>query len=118
MAGLVASVLLMERTRGDTYPFTIVLKDSSGVVIDITGSSFVMTVDPSESPTGDLANLFELSGVLTAPTAGEVVFTLTTDNADNVGEYFYDIQQLDPFGYLRTVLRGDIVFTQDITKTP
>ena len=118
MTDILVSVVDLERTRGDTYPFTFVLADIDGAPVNIAGGSFVMTVDSLESPTDDTTHIFQLNGIITDGLAGEVTFTLTTDNADNVGEFFYDIQQIDFAGFLRTVVRGEFLLTQDITKTP
>lgn len=37
------------RTRGDTYPFTVTFRDSAGAVIDLTGASFILTVNEGGS---------------------------------------------------------------------
>ena len=104
------------RKRGDTYPITFTIKDSAGVVIDITGFTYLLTVDPSEEPADALANLFQLTGVVALGTDGKVAFTLSVGEADNLGEFFYDIQQTDGASALRTVVKSTWVFEQDITK--
>lgn len=113
------STINITRTRGDTFPFVILVKDSAGAAIDITSYTFALSVDPSEAPTDALANIINLAGTIDgAATLGRVMFTLDGTMANNLGEFFYDIQQVDDGGKLRTIARGDFIFEQDITKTP
>lgn len=104
-------------SRGDTTPWTFTVKDSAGVVIDITGFSYLMTVDPSDEPTDAVNNLFALTGTLTDPTNGVVQFELTALQADQTPSvYFFDLQQTDGTGKIRTIAKGEFEFKQDITK--
>lgn len=104
------------RTRGDTYPFTVTFRDSSGVAVDLTGASFILTVNAEEDPTALQAPLFALAGTINAPTTGVVEFEMTESAADNVGPFYYDIQMTDAQGYIRTMMRGPFIMEQDITK--
>jgi len=104
------------RTRGDTYPFTVTFRDSAGAVIDLTGASFILTVNEEEDPDADELAEFSLIGVVAAPLTGVVEFTLSESDADHVGRFFYDIQMTDVQGYIRTMMRGPFEMQQDITK--
>jgi len=105
------------RVRGDTFPFTVTLTDGAGAAIDITGSSFTLTVDPSPAPSGSANNLFSVAGVLSDPVNGEVTFTLSWTDADQTpNTYYYDIQWTASGGAVRTILKGKWVVQQDITK--
>lgn len=107
----------VKRTRGDTYPLALTLKDKNGAAIDITGFTFVLTVDPSETPADDTANLFQIAGVITDGPGGAVSFTPTTGNADQVpATYYYDIQMTDTGSQIRTIMKGQWEVIQDITK--
>lgn len=104
------------RKRGDTYPINIaVLAD--GVALDVTGCTFILTVDPSKAPTDSSANLCALAGTVISGPAGTVRFTPTAGNMDHVGKFFYDVQMTDGTGFIRTVDAGAFVLQQDITKT-
>lgn len=117
MAAIEPQKLALCRTRGDTFPHQFQLKDSAGVAIDITGYSFLLTVDPSETPTGSGANLFQLTATLTTPLTGNFEFAPSAGEADQTpSEYFYDVQMTDAGGALRTILKDTYTFTQDITK--
>ena len=103
--------------RGDSYPITFTLKDSSGSVVPLTGCSLLMTVNTLENPVDDTTKLFEVTGILaTDPATGVVQFTPTAANTAVVGAYFYDVQLTDTDGNVRTVVKNTFTITQDITK--
>jgi hypothetical protein len=103
-------------TRGDTVPWTFTIK-SNGVVVDITGYTFLLTVDPSEEPTTSANNLFQLSGTIVNGPAGLVRFAMTTGQANQTpGVYYYDLQMTDGSGAIRTIAEGEFEFEQDVTK--
>ena len=74
------------RVRGDTFPFSFVIKDSDGVVVDISGFSFKLSMDPREEPTDEAEQVFKLVGVIPTGTDGVVTFTLSAGEADRAGE--------------------------------
>jgi len=103
--------------RGDTLPWTFTIKDSAGVVVNITGFSFLLTVDPSDEPTGSTNNLFQLTGTLTNPTGGVVQFSMSATQANQTpSQYFFDLQMTDGAAKIRTVAKGIFEFKQDLTK--
>jgi hypothetical protein len=106
------------RTRGDTFPEQFVLSDGSGVAIDITGFTFLLTVDPAPDPTDALANLFQITGSIVIPaTNGTVEFAPSVMDSDQVpNTYFYDIQMTDAGGAVRTIVKGKWIVQQDVTK--
>ncbi len=109
--------------RGDSPVIRIQVKSrnsdgTAGTVIDVTGYSFRLTVDPSPEPEDDTNNLFSLTGVITDAASGEVEFQPSvSQTAANVGEFFYDIQMVTTTPSVRTVLWGTFEITQDISKT-
>jgi hypothetical protein len=107
----------IERKRGDTYAdeFEIV-SDTTGAVIDISAYTFKLTVDPSPEPTDATNNVFQLTGTITDGPAGLVAFSPDATQADNVGEYYFDIELIDAAGKKRSVEKGAYTMTQDITK--
>lgn len=113
----------IERQRGDTFPFTFTF-DNASKTLDITGSTFTLTVDPSPEPPDAMNNLFALTGTITETgpfgTTGnspQVEFTLTAMQADQTpAEYYYDFEWTDSGGFIRTVAKGKFTFEQDISK--
>jgi len=105
------------RVRGDTFPFDFLIKDENATAVDITGFSFLLTVDPSSEPTDALANLFQLAGTIVSGPGGSVRFTLSSLQADQIPDtYFYDLQMTDVSTAIRTVAKGTFSFEQDVTK--
>lgn len=106
------------RSRGDTYPdLTRVRDGETGDVVDISsGYSFILTVDPSVDPTSDSTKLFSIVGVISDGPGGIVGFSPSVSNADNLGDFFYDIQMIDSAGDKTTLDKGAYSFVQDITK--
>ena len=112
----VPSQITIERVRGDTFPFVFSIQDAAGAPIDITGFSFLLTVDPNPEPVDSSGNVFQLTGVVIDAANGKVQFAPSAVEADNVGEFFHDLQQTDGGGAIRTVAQGPFNLTQDITK--
>ncbi len=105
------------RVRGDTYPIQFALKDTSGGAINITGFTFLLTVDPSDAPVDAVNNLFQLTGVIDDGAGGLMSMTLSTGDADQTpGDFFYDLEQTDTGGAIRTISNGGWQVIQDITK--
>lgn len=111
------------RYRGDTAAdrFTITRRltpTADPTAVDITGCTFILTVNSDENPTDDTDQLFALTGAITGAVAGEVEFAPDATEADQPpGNYYYDVQMIDANGAILTVDKGRYRFKQDITKT-
>lgn len=105
-------------SRGDSVAFTFTLKTGNpALAIDITGSTFLLTVDPEPNPADAVNNLFQLAGTLTNPTGGVVQFQPTPVDLDQTpGVYFHDVQWTDSSGAIRTIAAGEFEIQQDVTK--
>ena len=102
--------------RGDSPVIPVQVQDSTGAALDITGGTFVMTVDPSDSPSDATNNLFAVNGTITDAANGRVQFQPTTVQSDqSPGENQYDVQ-MDLNSSVRTILKGKFEIQQDITK--
>jgi len=102
--------------RGDSPVIPIVINDSAGTAINVTGGVFVLTVDPSDEPVDATANVFSVVGVLSDPVNGKVTFQPTILNtAVTPGGYFYDVE-MTLNGSVRTILKGAFEIQQDISK--
>ena len=103
-------------SRGDSPVIPVTVEDDAGAAINITGGTFLLTVDPSSKPT-DASNLvFSVAGVILIAVDGTLTFSPTTTDTDQVpGTYFYDVQMILA-GSTRTILKGKFEIQQDITK--
>lgn len=105
------------RKRGDTYADEFAItSETTGLAIDITGYSFLLTVDPEKTPADATNNLFQLTGTITSAANGVVEFAPNASQADNVGAYYFDAQLTDTAGRIRTFDSGKYKFVQDVTK--
>lgn len=103
-------------TRGDTTPWTHTITFNAAAV-NITGYTYKLTVDPSKNPTDALANLFTLVGVVTDGPNGIVQFEMSAVQSDQTPkDYYFDIEQTDGSGKIRTIAKGVFTFEQDISK--
>jgi hypothetical protein len=116
---MTATIADITRFRGDTAPDQFILKNSAGAVVDIsTGYSFVFTLNREENPSDTVNQVYTLAGVVTNGPAGLFEFRPTSGNVNlPAAMYFYDVQVVDPLGYIKTIEKGAYEFTQDISKS-
>lgn len=108
----------IKRRRGDTYADEIIVKSkTTGLPIDIAGYTFVLTVDTRKEPTDETTQVYQLTGtIIGASTAGRVAFAPTAEQADQIGEFYFDVQMTDGAGRKRTIVLNKYTYTQDISK--
>lgn len=107
----------IQRRRGDTCAdeFTLTL---DGSAVDLTGCTFVLTVDRRAAPNDTSTNLYQVEGVVSDPYSGIITFSPTSQQVDRVGFFYYDVEMTDAAGKKRTItpVGAKYVFYQDITK--
>ena len=111
-------MVAITRKRGDTYADEIIVKSKkTGLPINITGYTFVMTLDASKTPIDATGNLYSINGVILDAVAGRVEFSPTPIQADQAPNiYYYDIQMIDGSGRKRTIVLDKYKYEQDISK--
>jgi hypothetical protein len=103
--------------RGDSDAKGFIVQDENGVAVDISGFSFKMTVNSEKDPTDQTNEQFTITGVIGVAANGEVSFAPTTVDTDITPTiYFYDIEQTDGSGAIKTLIKGKCKIIQDITK--
>lgn len=116
MAKLIGEI---EYFRGDSYPKNLTIKSKeTKQIIDLTGYSFIFTVDSLKDPKDATTKKFSVAGVIDPdPVTGKVSFTPTKVNTNMIAAgYFYDIQMTDNQGHVRTIAKEKFKITQDISK--
>ena len=104
-------------TKEDSTPFSFTIKDEDAVAIDVTGFSFLLTVDPSNEPTDDTTKLFQLTAALTDPANGIITFSPSSVQLDQSPDvYFYDIEQTNGSGDVRTIVKGKFTIEAQVTQ--
>lgn len=110
-------MVAITRRRGDTYADEFTVKSAStGLPINITGYSFLMTLDPKKDPPDDTTKIYQLTGTIVDATAGRVEFAPSAVQANQLGQFFYDVQMIDGAGRKRTLVVDKYKYEQDITK--
>lgn len=112
------TVIDIEYTREDNEPFAFQLNDADGNALNVSGSTFTMTVNTeSDADSATSSELFTLTGTfLTDGTDGRILFTPTSVNTDlDADVYFYDVQQDTPTR--RTIIRGELTILTQVTTT-
>ena len=105
------------RYRGDTAPDRFTVTDTDGTALNVTGYSFIMTIDERLNPPDETTQIAQITGDLVTPSSGIIEFAPTSGDADQEpGTYYYDIQMTDGDGKLTTLAKDEYIFTQDITK--
>lgn len=106
------------RFRGDTHAITRTMRSKrTGAIVPIDGYSFKMTVNTLEEPTDEVAQVFQMIGVITNAALGQYQFVPSTADAANTGNMFHDIEAVDAGGAVETVEKDTYKVNQDITKT-
>ena len=101
-------------TRKDSFPYQFTLTQS-GVAIDLTGSTFLLTVNTTADGSG--TELFQVAENNTPGVAGIVEFLPSVLNHTQVvGEYYYDVQWTDTSANVRTVANGAYEFAEEVTS--
>jgi hypothetical protein len=115
----------IEKRRGDTKDISILLKDSSGNALDVTGYTALLTINTDKAPNISVSpvvgsQVFQTSGAPNSPgTDGTIRFDFDAFGGSPyvpVGSYFYDVQITDAAGEIFTPLIGKFKVVQDITK--
>lgn len=105
-------------TREDSFPFTFNLQQG-GSAIDLTGSSFLLTVHDSPDADAGGSQQFQISESNTPDTTGDVTFTPTQANMDLAqGTYFYEVEWTDSLSNVRTVISGEFIIGPQLAAAP
>ena len=105
--------------RGDSFNIVFTLKDAAtGLPLNLTGSTFLLTVDRKQNPVDNNTRLFQVTGSLDHdPTNGRVTFKPLTSHTTVAGSFYYDVQMSTvATTQVRTVVKDTFTIVQDITK--
>ncbi len=104
--------------RGDTDPKSFLITSAVGVVEDISGWTFILTVNSQQDPADITSQLFAITGVFqTDGTDGLIVFTPAINDTDLTPEtYYYDIERRIGGINIKTLVKATVLIVQDISK--
>lgn len=104
----------LDRTRGDTTPDVITVS-YGGVLVDLAGCSALLTVNTLRNPVDESTQVYQIVGVIDVDES-TISFAPTSEQADQVGFFYYDIQLTESSGAKRTLVKDAQTYIQDITK--
>lgn len=103
--------------RGDTYVFVLNPKNSDGTAFDLTNYSGAFQIKSSRDPEAAIV----LSGTVAVdtPIAGSITCTVDASNGEDLesGSYVYDVEIEKTDGTVYTLVTGNFIVTNDITRT-
>ena len=106
--------------RGDTFKMVLNVRDSSGAVVNVSGSAFTykMEVRETDTATGTVIPTSATGFVFAGNASGvlNVTVTSTTMAAVNSGLYVYDLQATRVSdSFVQTWLYGTFLVNEDVT---
>lgn len=106
--------------RGDTLKYNIILKDKDGIPVDLTGSTFWLTM--KSDPTMDDTSAEIQKSVSTHIDAVNgktaiVIPSTETDVLEPASTLYYDIQWVTSSGEVTTIISGKVKVLRDITRS-
>lgn len=107
--------MTIERYRGDTKRLAYTIKDSFGAAINVTGWSFLMTINAECNPDDTANQQAQITGVIDDAAAGKIYFPFSGVSLDP-GTYYFDVQVSDGNAETETLEKSEMKIIQDITK--
>lgn len=98
--------------RGDTWSMKVTILDSAQEPVDLTGDTIAAQVRGC----ADGPLLLDLVVTIDDPTSGVVVLSLPPDAVLNGDPMVWDLQRTSAAGLVRTLLRGRLTATPDVTR--
>ena len=104
--------------RGDTKRKVFTIKDGNGNALDVSGSSFILSVNTLKSPPDGTTLQFAIaSAFVNGGTDGQIYFAPAPGDTDlPSGNYFYDLQETDVNTEVDTLYKARCLIVQDISK--
>lgn len=103
----------LELYKGDYFPFRLLLKDSTGAPLNLTG----YTARSQIRDYIDSTVVFEFATSI-VPTEGavDIMLNSTTSSGLAPGSYIWDVQLTNPDGNTRTYIAGDVKVYDEVTR--
>ena len=104
--------------RGDTKRKVFTIKDGNGNALDVSGSTFKLSVDTLKNPPDATTLQFLIvSGFVNGGTDGQIYFAPAPGDTDiPPGNYFYDMEETDVNTEIDTLFKARCEIVQDISK--
>jgi hypothetical protein len=107
----------INRFRGDTTPDAIAILDDASAPLHLLSYSTKLTIHRRLEPSATDPPVVVSIGHPYDVAGGLVEFPFDEVQADQKpGVYYYDIQLMDGYGRIKTLIKDRYVFHQDVTK--
>jgi len=101
----------IEIYQGDTFKFSLVFKDSTNAVINITGWTGLVQFKDIATSALEVTPTVTIDGP-----NGKATITIADTGVLDAGSYKYDVQFTDAGGSKRTYIGGKITVTEDVSE--
>lgn len=104
--------------RGDTKRKIFTIQDSNGNGLDVSGSTFKLSVDTLKNPPDATTLQFSIaSAFVSGGNDGQIYFAPAPGDTDlPPGNYFYDLEETDVNAEVDTLFKARVAIVQDISK--
>lgn len=104
--------------QGSDYLATITYKNSSGVLVNLTGYTARMQIRRTTSSDDAYLRLTSSGGIALGGAAGTIGITISAHAMATVppGSYVYDLEIIDTNGKVTKILKGDFGVAAEITR--
>jgi hypothetical protein len=104
--------------QGSDYLATITYKNSSGVLVNLTGYTARMQVRRTLSSDDAYLRLTSAGGLALGGAAGTIGITISAAAMETVpsGSYVYDLEIIDTNGKVTKILKGDFEVAGEATR--
>ncbi len=106
--------MIIKRSRGDNYDHLFQLLNIENRPIPLSSETFTITISTEENPVNNDNRILTANGTIVDAPNGQVSFPI--DGTEPIGTNYFDIQMTDNAGNYRTVVKGQWIISQDITK--
>lgn len=107
--------MVIRRIKGDTYPIEVQIESNNGDDFDLTGCTVFFTVKKRFEDADADALIVKSTTSHTTPTQGITSISLTSNDVDIEGSFYYDIKVKDSGGIIYSVASDKIIFERHIT---
>lgn len=106
-----------EIEQGATFDYLLTLKDSAGVVIDLTGYTATMQIRKTQQDSKVIKELTESSGLTITALAGtiRILISATSTGDFNFKTGVYDIK-IDSGSLVTRIMEGNITLDKAVTR--
>lgn len=110
---------------GDTLALGFRIRSAAGEDVDVTGSTFRLTINRRRHPVDAADQIVQLSGTIVDAAEGRVAFGVSanawnsvprSDFQGGVASFFYDIEWTDGAGVVKTFGVGRFLLARGITQ--